>query len=173
MARMIGDDVRAILNDYPRIFFACHVRHVHDRGADRGADRTISAKQASILDHLDEVEPISLTGLARHMGVTLSTMSLSADRLERHGYLERLPDPGDGRRIGLRLTPAGARIKSQEKVLDPELLRAMLGRLSAADRKAALHGLSLLARAAEASMHARHDAASGRRRSATSTRSTP
>ena len=148
---MIGDDIRAILDHYPKIFFACHVRHVKDRPT----GRTISARQASILDHLDEVEPLSLTELARHMGVTLSTMSLAADRLERQGCLVREPHPGDGRRIGLRLTRAGARIKDQEKVLDPDLLRAMLGRLSATERKQAISGLALLARAAREMMERR------------------
>ena len=157
---MIADAVRQVLQDYPRIFFACHVSHVRDTTA----RRTISARQASILDHLDDVEPISLTQLAQHMGVTLSTMSLAADRLERQGYLVRTRDTADARRVGLRLTRAGARIKDQDKVLDPERLRALLSRLSAAERKAALRGRALLARAASEEMHARHAAASGWRR---------
>ena len=154
---MIADDIRAVLDHYPKIFFACHVRHVRDAAA----SRIISARQASILDHLDDVEALSLTDLARHMGVTLSTMSLNADRLERQGYLMRTRDPLDGRRIGLRLTKAGARIKAQEKVLDPGALRGMLSRLSPAERKEALHGLGLLARAAQESMHAKHERRSG------------
>ena len=157
---MIADDVRQVLHDYPRIFFACHVSHVRDAAA----RRTISARQASILDHLDDVEPISLTQLARHMGVTLSTMSLAADRLERQGYLVRTRDAADARRVGLRLTRSGARIKDQDKVLDPERLRSLLSRLSAGERKDALRGLGLLARAASEEMHAKHAAAAARSR---------
>src|SRR5437868_1057202 len=139
---MIGDAVRAILRDYPRIYFASHVRHVRDAST----GRTISANQASILDHLDEVDATSLTDLARHMGVTLSTMSLAADRLESQGYLLRQRDPGDGRRVALRLTARGALIKAQQKVLDPGRLRSLLSHLTAAERKDALRGLALLAR---------------------------
>jgi len=166
---MLGDAVRAVLDHYPKIYLACHARHVRDPQA----GRTLSARQASVLDHLDEVEPLSLTDLARHMGVTLSTMSLTADRLERQGWLERLRDPSDGRRVALRLTAAGARIKDQEKVLDPERLRALLGRLSAAERREALRGLGLLARAAREEMHARHAVAAGSRRGHTAARSRP
>ena len=150
---MIADDVRGVLEHYPKIFFACHVRHVPDPAA----GHTLSARQASILDHLDDVEPTSLTELARHMGVTLSTMSLGADRLERQGYLLRERDPVDGRRVGLRLTAAGTRIKSKQKILDPELLRGMLSRLSAPERREAMHGLELLGRAARELISARHD----------------
>ena len=147
----LGEAVRAVLDHYPKIFLACHTRHVRDER--RG--ETLSAHQASILDHLDDVEPTGLTDLARHMGVTLSTMSLAVDRLERKGYLVREPDRADGRRIGLRLTPAGERIKEQDKVLDADRLRGMLRRLSTDELDRAIGGLGLLAQAARAAMHQR------------------
>jgi len=130
---------------YPRIFFACHARHRRDPQS----RRRISAHQGSILDHLDAVAPTSLTGLARHMGVTLSTMSLAVDRLERLGYVRRTRDADDGRRVNLRLTPAGVRVKEAQSVLEPERVRGMLGKLSAGERVDGIRGLELLARAAE------------------------
>jgi DNA-binding MarR family transcriptional regulator len=45
--------------------------------------------QASILDHLDEVDAI-VTDLAGHMGVTVATMSLAVDRLEGRYYVRRI-----------------------------------------------------------------------------------
>jgi DNA-binding MarR family transcriptional regulator len=82
------------------------------------------------------------------MGVTASTMSLTADRLERGGYVRRERSKQDARRVDLRLTPAGVRIKRQQKVLEPELISAMLGKLDEKRRKKALRGLELLAEAA-------------------------
>ena len=136
---------RRVLELYPRIFLACHTRHVRDPET----SRLLSARQAGILDHLDETEPTTLGGLARHMGVTPSTMSLAVDRLERDGYVGRRPDPADGRRVGLTLTPAGARIRDANSVLDPERVRALLRRLPPASRAQALDGLALLAAAAQ------------------------
>ncbi len=148
---MADSPVRRLLELYPRIFFACHTRHVRDPHS-----RTrLSAHQASILDHLDDVEPTSLTGLARHMGVTASTMSLGVDRLVRHGYVVRARDPDDGRRVLLRLTTAGERIKEVQSVLEPDRVKAMLDRLSADEQTQALRGLGLLARAADGMMQAR------------------
>ena len=89
---------------YPRVFFACHQRHRRDPKT----RREISANQASVLDHLDAVEPTLVGELAEHMGVTPSTSSLSLSRLERQGYVMRLRDPGDKRRVKVLLTPAGA-----------------------------------------------------------------
>lgn len=137
--------VRRLLDAYPKIFFACHVKHVRDPEAGKG----LSAHQAGILDHLDDVEPTSLMTLAGHMGVTGSTMSLTMDRLVRGGYVVREKDPTDGRKVCLRLTPAGVRIKSMQKVLDPDAVSAMLTGLSAEECEAGLHGLEILAQAAE------------------------
>ena len=139
-----------MLDAYPRIYFACHTRHVRDPGT--GED--ISAHQASILDHLDEVDAMSMTDLAGHMGVTVATMSLAIDRLERKGYVRRDRDPQDGRRVLLRATPAGIRLREAKSVLDPVRVEQVLGQLSPADREAALKGLDLLAGASEKHMKA-------------------
>lgn len=146
----VGDDVRSLMDDYPRIYFACHLRHLED------ANHRVSARQLAILDHLDEFESVSLTELAYHMGVTVSTMSIAADRLERMGYLGRYPDDRDRRRLQLRLTTEGARAKAKASVLDPELVRDMLKRMTPKDRHAALLGLNLLANAASRAMDERH-----------------
>ncbi|HEY1336687.1 MAG TPA: MarR family transcriptional regulator [Bryobacteraceae bacterium] len=141
---MSGAPVETVLRCYPQIYFACHRRHVRDEKT----QALLSAHQASVLDHLDEVEPTSLLELARHMGVTASTMSLTVDRLERRGYIRRERNKEDGRRVDLRLTPAGVRIQRQQKVLEPELIAAMLARLDERKRRQALRGLELLAEAA-------------------------
>ncbi len=140
----LSDPVRQLLELYPRIFFACHTRHVRDPRT----RKVLSAHQASILDHLDELEPTSLMDLAGHMGVTASTMSLAMDRLQRRGYVLRARDPRDARRVQLRLSPAGVRIKEAQSVLEPGRVRGLLAQLSAEERAAGLAGLALLARAA-------------------------
>jgi DNA-binding MarR family transcriptional regulator len=138
-------EVQTVLRCYPQIYFACHCRHVRDAQT----NAQLSSHQASVLDHLDDVEGTSLLVLAQHMGVTASTMSLTVDRLERGGYVRRERSPNDGRRVDLRLTETGVGIKKQQKVLEPELIAAMLRHLEPARRQQALHGLELLAGAAK------------------------
>ncbi len=140
--------VRQLLDAYPRVYFACHTRHV----ADPVSGDPVSAHQASILDHLDEVDAMSVTDLAGHMGVTVATMSLAIDRLERRAYVRRDRDPRDRRRVLLRVTPAGVRLREAKSVLDPVRVEQVLAHLSPADRDAALRGLDLLARASEKHM---------------------
>lgn len=147
---MIDADVERLMSCYPRIYFACHTRHVRDPRTG-GA---LSAHQASILDHLDEIEPTNLCELAGHMGVTASTMSIAVSRLVDQGYVERCRDRADRRRVLLTLSPAGLRLKSQKSVLDPARCARVLARLDAGRRASALEGLRLLAEAAQQEMHA-------------------
>jgi DNA-binding MarR family transcriptional regulator len=142
----VEEAARQVLALYPRIYFACHSRHVRDPES----DRLLSRHQASILDHLDEVEPTTLNALAGHMGVTAATMSLGIDRLERKGYVVRLRDAADRRRVHVRLTAAGVRVREASSVLDPSRVSALVGRLNDEERAAAIRGLALLAEAGAA-----------------------
>jgi DNA-binding MarR family transcriptional regulator len=141
---VIADQILSLMQSYPKIYFACHTRHVQDEET----NQRLSAHQASILDHLDELEATSLLVLAGHLGVTASTMSLTVDRLVRGGYVTRDRDALDARKVAVRLTKDGARIKERKSVLDRELVAAMLGRMKPRDRTAGLAGLALLAKAA-------------------------
>jgi len=141
---MASDAVRRLLELYPRIYFACHRRHVRDPKS----HRVLSAHQGSILDHLDEREPLMLLELARHMGVTASTMSLQIEQLVRKGYVIRERDARDGRRLKLRLSADGARVREANSVLDTDRVSRMLSRLSPGERAAGIAGLALLAKAA-------------------------
>jgi MarR family transcriptional regulator, organic hydroperoxide resistance regulator len=140
---MSKDGLRRVMEFYPRIYFACHTRHVRDPKT----QRLLSAHMASILDHLDEREPLALLDLARHMGVTPSTMSLHVEKLVRRGYVLRERDIRDARRLRLRLSPAGARMREAKSVLDPARVRALLARLTPEEQAAGIAGLTLLARA--------------------------
>src|SRR5258708_37139619 len=123
---MTKNAVRQVMELYPRIYFACHTRHVRDPET----RRLLSAHQASILDHLDEHEPLALFDLAKHMGVTPSTMSLNIERLVRRGYVSRGRAAEDGPRLKLCITAAGGGLRGAKGGLDPSRWRALFGRVS-------------------------------------------
>jgi DNA-binding MarR family transcriptional regulator len=144
-------DVDRVMTLYPRIFFACHTRHVRDERS----GTVLTAHQASVLDHLDERDPVTVGELADHMSVTPGTMSVHLDRLEGRGFVSRRRSESDGRQVELRLTEDGVRVRDAKSVLDPGLVRQMLDRLSASERREAIRGLALLAEAAVSSMSTR------------------
>ena len=54
-----------------------------------------------------EPEGSRLTELAKRAGVTKQSMAEIIDVLEQHGYVERIPDPKDGRALLIRRTARG------------------------------------------------------------------
>jgi DNA-binding MarR family transcriptional regulator len=139
-------DVRAVQAFYPRIYLACHTRHV--RRASTSAQLT--ERESSVLGHLHEQSAIRASELARHLGVSRSTISATIKRLVKLGYLERTRDERDARAAPLRLSLQGARAMQAGSVLETGRVKAMLARMTAAERRRAIEGLELLARAATA-----------------------
>ena len=141
---MIDDDVFEVQRLYPQIYIACHTDHV------RAASTTwrISSQDASILVHLDRDAGLSPRALADHLGVAPSTLSAAIARLSELGYLTSKPNDADRRRRELRLTARGAEAIASTSVLNAERVQALLDKLKPDERKAAVSGLALLARAA-------------------------
>jgi DNA-binding MarR family transcriptional regulator len=145
-------DVRIVQTCYPQIYLACHTRHV--RAA--SSPHSLSARDSSLLAHLDETRPTAPSVLARHLGVGASTLSAAIKRLVRLGYVEQDRHPEDARRVRLCLAREGALAMRDSSVLDVRRVRRVLARLTPADRRAALDGLALLARASQESMREDH-----------------
>lgn len=139
-------DVDAVMRAYRRIHFACRHREV----APPDGGPALSAAQADILAHLDPVDPAMVGELAEHLGVTASTMSLHLKRLDERGYVRRDPDPADRRVTNVRLTDTGVAARDAREPLDGERVHALLGLLDAGERRQAVRGLTLVARAADA-----------------------
>lgn len=142
------DAAEAVLRLYPQIYHACHTRHVRDPGT----GEVLSAYRAGILSHLDDVTPTSMTALAEHMGVTLSTMSLTAKALVRGGWVKSERSARDRRVAELRLTEAGVRMRDTQSVLDAARVLDVVASLPDAERAAAIRGLELLAQAGQERM---------------------
>lgn len=141
---MLEPEVFEVQRLYPMIYIACHKDHVRSSST----KWKLSSHDSSILAHLDTKEGMSPRSLASHLGVVPSTLSAAITRLSKLGYIESEAIVGDRRRKNLRLTPLGAEAMASTSVLDVERVRSMLNRLSAKERKAAIAGLAMLARAA-------------------------
>jgi DNA-binding MarR family transcriptional regulator len=141
---MNDEDVFEVQRLYPQIYIACHTDHVRAVST----KWRISSQDASILVHLDRDSGLSPRALADHLGVAPSTLSAAIARLAKFGYLTNEPNGTDRRKRELRLTARGAEAIASTSVLNAERVRAILKKLKPAERKAALNGLVLLARAA-------------------------
>jgi DNA-binding MarR family transcriptional regulator len=60
-----------------------------------------------VFEYIDRDRGSRLTYLAQHANVTIQAMKELVDHLEHHGYVERVPDPSDGRAKLVRFTQRG------------------------------------------------------------------
>lgn len=141
---MPDEDVFEIQRLYPQIYLACHNDHV--RAA--STDWRISSQDGSVLVHLDREAGTRPSALAKHLGVAPSTLSATIARLEKLGYLSNKPLEKDKRQRELKLTDRGAEAIAGTSVLNADRVNELLQKLTRDERKAAVRGLSLLARAA-------------------------
>ena len=104
MAEQAGDG--RLIGELLRNPNAARVRHVEQGFAAAGHPH-IRQPQLPILEYIDRERGSRITYLARHANVTVQAMGELVDALARQGYVERVPDPTDGRAKLVRLTPRG------------------------------------------------------------------
>jgi DNA-binding MarR family transcriptional regulator len=138
----MDDDILAVQTAFPMIYIACHVEHRTKRSSDG-----LTSRHSSILAHIGS-GGINPSELAQHLGVRRSTVSETIKRLKELGLVKLQPHGSDGRRKKISLTAKGRSAISNSSVLDEKRLKLLLSTMDSIDRKKAVLGLEMLARAA-------------------------
>lgn len=97
------------------------------------ADNTIAPHRFSVLVRLHD-RPRTLGELAAIEQVSAPSISRTVGQLHEQGYVDRAPDPDDGRLVHLSLTDAGREVVDRERALRDAWMAARLEGLSEGDR---------------------------------------
>ena len=73
------------------------------------ADGELTLPESSALTRLDRGGPATPSALARQEQISPQSMGATLSALEVRGFVKRQPDPHDGRRILLSISPSGRR----------------------------------------------------------------
>ena len=104
-------------------------RHIQVR-----ANSDLERASAVMLWRVGDHQPARLSTLAEAAGVEMSTASRQVAGLVERGYVERRPDPDDGRATVHRLTEAGRDLRERIVVARHEWIETLLEGFSAAER---------------------------------------
>jgi DNA-binding MarR family transcriptional regulator len=85
------------------------VRHLETFGRRSSLYDRVDRAGYLVLRTLDEVGPTSTNALARELHLDASTVTRQLTVLERGGFIERRPDPRDGRSATIVLTSEGSK----------------------------------------------------------------
>jgi DNA-binding MarR family transcriptional regulator len=142
--RRLDETIDAIQVSFPQIYLACHTRHQRKRST----PHRLSARDSSILAHLDEREPVTPARLAGHLNIAASTLSEALKRLTALGFVAPTPAEGGSRRRNIvLLTKRGADAIRDTSVLETARLSAALEGASARELLAISSGMRTLANA--------------------------
>ncbi|MBB2995745.1 MarR family transcriptional regulator [Paeniglutamicibacter cryotolerans] len=100
------------------------------------ARRTLSPGKLGVLRHLEGHGNSTTTELAAILHVSTQGISLAVRELERLGFVARIPDPEDRRRIRIELTDAGREGLAEELAAGHGWMdRALKDRLTEQERR--------------------------------------
>jgi len=91
------------LADIIMVMQRCFVQHLSEE-LSRGQ---VSFPQFFLLGHISSSETLSMTEIAEKMSHTTAAATGLVDRLENLGYVQRMHDSEDRRKVLVRITPKG------------------------------------------------------------------
>lgn len=90
----------------------------------------IAPSHGDILVRLLACETCNMSELAKQVRRTKSTVTALVEKLERNGYVLRMPDPADSRGVLVRLTDKGRALEPAFEAISSGLQRLITDRLS-------------------------------------------
>ena len=115
----------------------------------RAERRGLPLAQVIVLGRLDRTGPAGVSDLAAEERVRPQSMAATVAALADAGFVSRTPDPADGRRVLIGLTPAGADALAADRRRREDWLSDAIRRdLTVEERRTLVAATALLARIA-------------------------
>jgi DNA-binding MarR family transcriptional regulator len=138
----VGESAVAAARDL-RVMFS----RLRRRLLEVATDDDLTPSQTAVLIRLVKDGPASTSQLAGAERVRPQSMATTLTGLDRHGLIVRTPDPDDGRRQLIALTPVGRKhAENDRRVREEWLVRAMQDRFTEPERRIVNEALALLER---------------------------
>jgi DNA-binding MarR family transcriptional regulator len=128
----------------PAALAARFARLVERLGGDMAAAKA-QGQQRELLAAVGATEPATLNQVAARVKRGAPAVSRAVDALVRAGLVDRQPDPGNRRRLALRLTPEGREHLDRPPPADSSL-EGRIGKLAHSELRALERGFEILER---------------------------
>ncbi len=120
-------------------------------------NETISPARMAILDAIAGMPGCGVGDIAEKLDLTPPTVSVGVHRLEESGFVERKPDPEDGRSIRLFLTRRGQALQRRIQANHLKKFRLLLSGLTPEEQQELVDLLQRALNTAEANISRQED----------------
>ena len=132
----VPDEIREFLSA-----FTIRIARMEETAISAGLDVHITPPEIRIIDKIGPEGSEKMGSVARALGITLATLTVACDKLERKELIVRQRDPQDKRTVRISLTSSGLVAYHYHDAFQRELIDVMLGGLSDDEQQALLHGI--------------------------------
>lgn len=102
---------------------------VEEQSLRLSAGAPVTVTELHVLDAIGNGEPRTISALAAAMRVTVSTMTIGINRLEKKGFVERVRESADRRVVRVKLTDRGRTLAYIHQRFHRRMARAVVDRL--------------------------------------------
>lgn len=117
------------------------VNKIEQRALASGLDEEVSVAESHILEKVGDMGSGRMSDIARALGITLATLTVACERLEKKGLIARARVRQDRRVVIVSLTPAGWAAYRHHQRFHHDLIDAALAGLSADEQRTLGHAL--------------------------------
>ena len=103
---------------------------VEEQSLQLAADCPVTVTELHTLDAIGNGEPRTVTALAAAMRVTVSTMTIAINRMEKKGFVEKVRENTDRRVVRVKLTDTGRTLSDTHERFHSRMARAAAERLA-------------------------------------------
>jgi DNA-binding MarR family transcriptional regulator len=114
---------------------------------DQATPTDFTSSEVAVVSYIDRNGPTTVSEIAAAEGMRPQSMGATVAALEAHGVISRSPDPTDGRRVILSITPAARELVDSNRAAKEDwLFRTISTSFNATELKQLEVGIELLNR---------------------------
>ena len=118
--QIVNDILVDIFND---------ILKVEHKAIDAFAPTPLTMSEMHIIEAVGKLTDLQMSEIARQLRVTLPTLTVSVDRLEEKGYIQRRRSDQDRRRVTIVLTPKGQKAFDDHAAFHAQMVDALFDNL--------------------------------------------
>ena len=135
------------LNEALTTTFRC-VLKVEELAIKHYSDVKLTISETHIIEMIgkNEKENITVSGLASELGITLPSVTVAVNKLEKKGYVNKVKSEEDARRVHIELTRKGKKIFTAHNFFHLKMVKNISGEFSKDEKETLLSAIIKLNR---------------------------